>query len=47
MTWQEFVDRVKAAGVKDEDEIWYIDIYFGGFELNIGRDNELGWHIDN
>lgn len=26
MTWKEFKEAVEAQGVKDEDEIWYIDV---------------------
>jgi hypothetical protein len=30
MTWGEFKRAMKAAGVKDKDEIWYFDFHGNG-----------------
>jgi len=45
MNWKEFKERVESQGVKDEDEIWYIDISFDDdFECH-NSDERLGWAI--
>lgn len=48
MTWAEFKAEVEQLGVKDEDEVWYIDThpFPGGFEARRkdGEEN-LGWAI--
>jgi hypothetical protein len=48
MTWQEFKEAIEAAGVKDDDEIWYIDVSFPTKEdfeagqIHVGRDEKMG-----
>ncbi len=48
MTWGEFKQAVDKAGVKDDEEIWFIDISFpskGDFEqerITAGRQGNLG-----
>ena len=44
MKWGEFVKRVVDAGVKDDDEIWFIDIAFDD-EISIYKDPSCGWSI--
>jgi hypothetical protein len=52
MTWGEFKKLVDAAGVKDEQEIWYIDISFpqvpavGYYELAISVDENCGLAVN-
>ena len=45
MKWIEFKKRVEALGIKDDDEIWYIDMSFD-YELSIQKD-EIGIAISN
>ena len=43
MKWKDFKKRVEDAGIKDDDELWYIDISFDDpFEI---EEDELGWKI--
>ena len=48
MTWGKFKKAVKDAGIKDDDEIWYIDISFPGKGdaedgcMYIGKDKKCG-----
>lgn len=50
MTWAEFKVRVENLGVKDQDEIWYIDIEAGAFgsltpdDVDVVKSPE-GWGI--
>jgi len=44
MTWLEFKNKAEILGVKDEDEIWYIDISFSD-HFKIERDEHLGVSI--
>jgi len=50
MTWEEFkamVDKeLEAKGIKQDTEIWYIDISFPDKSLTIGLD-EIGLAIVN
>lgn len=50
MTWGEFKRRLDALGVRDEEEIWYIDIHpFRFFQCEYGKrggdGSVLGWAI--
>lgn len=42
MTWKEFKEKIETNGIKDEDEIFYIDTgnYPNAEKLNIGESNE-------
>lgn len=51
MTWKEFKEAVEAAGVSDNDKIWYIDVSYpdhifvdigdeSGFTVETGVANE-------
>lgn len=41
MTWKELKEKVESLGVKDDDEIWFIDI--GDFgDLHVERHREDG-----
>lgn len=44
MKWKKFMEQVKKAGIKDDDEIWYIDFSFDD-ELLIYKDPHSGWCI--
>lgn len=44
MTWKEFKERVEAEGVKDEDELWYIDVVGGEGIMHV-EDSRIGWKI--
>jgi hypothetical protein len=41
MTWKEFKEEAERLGIKDDDEIWYIDIH-GGEKLRVKADAQLG-----
>ena len=43
MTWAEMKQKIEAAGVKDEDEVWYIDI--NGWEEFTAEQKINGWAI--
>jgi hypothetical protein len=45
MKWGEFKNKVEQAGVKDEDEIWYIDMAFDDRFTVSKKDNNLGWAV--
>ena len=46
MTWAEFKTWVEAQGVKDEDQIWYIDVtLLTGIDDAELRRTEQGWII--
>ena len=46
MTWAETKAEMERLGVKDEDDIWYIDIsYSPPFEAR--KDASLGWAISD
>ena len=38
------MDAVERAGIKDDDEIWFIDISFDD-EISIRKDSVMGWSI--
>jgi hypothetical protein len=44
MTWAEFKKIVEDAGVKDDDDIWYIDTPHD-VPTNFKKDEDLGWGI--
>ena len=44
MTWAEFKQRAEAQGIKDDDEVWYIDI--NGWELFTATLHINGWTLD-
>ena len=44
MKWKKFMDAVKKAGIKDDDEIWFIDISFDD-EISVYKDPHCGWSI--
>jgi hypothetical protein len=44
MKWKKFIEQAKKAGVKDDDEIWFIDIAFDD-ELALTKHPTLGWSI--
>lgn len=44
MKWIEFIQKAREAGIKDDDELWYIDTQFD-FELEFKKDPNLGWKI--
>lgn len=51
MTWGEIKQQIEAAGVTDEQEMWFIDISFGG-DLCVcpeddNRPNNLGFSVTN
>ena len=46
MTWKEFKEQVERLGLKDEDELWYIDIQ-GNEELDVKKDERHGWKAVN
>ena len=48
MKWKEFKDAVEAKGVKDEDEINYIDVtdHYGVFYITAEKMFEVSWDID-
>lgn len=46
MTWKEFKERAEKLGVKDEDEIFYIDIHLPEpTYLSVDLSDELGVKI--
>lgn len=45
MTWKEFKERVEAEGVKDEDEIWYIDVCGDDIMPSLWALTDIGWKI--
>lgn len=44
MKWKEFLEQTKKSGIKDEDEIWFIDVGLDD-ELMISKDPLMGWSI--
>ena len=44
MTWKEFKAKVESLGVKDDDNIWYIDIGFDD-DFQVKVDPVSGWAI--
>ena len=44
MKWKEFIKKAKEAGVKNEDEIWYIDFVFDDL-IEFHKDEDLGWTV--
>jgi len=46
MKWKEFKKKVELLGVKEEDEIWYIDISFDD-EIYVNYREKLGWRINS
>lgn len=49
MTWEEFKKHLEEKGVKDDDEIWYIDVSFPiKRDIVVERDElELGIKVYN
>lgn len=51
MTWDELKEAISKAGVKDDDEIWYIDVSFPeqrDFDkgvIGFSKDDKCGWGI--
>ena len=51
MTWAELKEAIEKAGVKDDDEIWYIDVSFPEQEdfdkgvIAVSKDDKCGWGI--
>ena len=46
MTWGDFKAYLEKNGIKDDDEIWYIDISFPEEkDLTIGRDDDHGFCV--
>lgn len=46
MTYKKFKDKLEAAGIKDEDEIDYIDISSDGeLVINAPENENEGWEI--
>lgn len=43
MTWGEFKKQIETAGVKDDENIWYIDVH-GEIE-SIAVDEHLGLEV--
>ena len=46
MTWGQFKRAVEKQGVKDEDDIWYIDVSFSP-PFQIEEHKDLGKAISN
>ena len=48
MKWKEFKDAVEAKGVKDEDEINYIDVtdHYGAFDITAAKMVDGSYDID-
>ncbi|HLJ73184.1 MAG TPA: hypothetical protein VKU62_01265 [Thermoanaerobaculia bacterium] len=51
MTWKEFKAKIEALGVKDDDEIWYVDLpKTTADSIRAEKDKtfpELGWAISD
>jgi hypothetical protein len=46
MKWKEFIEKAKKAGVKDDDEIWYMDFSFNEYgDIDFYKDEQLGWSV--
>lgn len=43
MEWKEFKKRVEEAGVKDDDDIFFIDVHLP-YKIEAHKD-DLGWVI--
>lgn len=46
MTWAEFKAKVESQDVKDDDEIWYIDVSFD-FGVYVLKDDPCGIAIQD
>ena len=44
MKSKDYIKKVKEAGIKDDDEIWYIDFAFDD-NIEPRKDEKLGWII--
>ena len=44
MKWKEFIELAKKSGVKDDDEIWYIDFAFDD-QIEFHYTEKLGWAV--
>ena len=38
MKWKDFLERAKKAGIKDDDDIFYIDFQFEADEFSVTED---------
>ena len=46
MNWKQFKDWMEAQGVKDDDQIWFIDVdLFGCGEPTEAEKDKCGWAI--
>jgi len=46
MNWKQFKDWMEAQGVKDDDELWYIDVPNDEFsEISDAHKHDEGWAI--
>jgi len=46
MNWKQFKDWMDAQGVKDDDQLWFIDVnLYGTGELHKAQKDEDGWAI--
>lgn len=41
MKWIEFKNKAESLGIKDEDEVWFIDVSFDN-DFRLVRDEQLG-----
>lgn len=47
MTWLEFKQKMESSGVKDGDDIWYIDVTLLGVRseyIDVEKD-DIGWMV--
>ena len=44
MKWKEFVKLANEAGVRGDDEIWYIDMSFDD-PIEFRKDTDYGWAV--
>lgn len=44
MNWKEFKDKLEELRVKDDDELWYVDVHFD-FPIEVKKHVSLGWAI--
>ena len=45
MNWKEFMELAEKAGIKDDDEIWFIDFRGDETELWVFKDHRGAWSI--
>lgn len=45
MTWKEFKEEAERMGMKDDDEVWFIDIHGLDGNFKVEEDPALGWQI--